>query len=440
MAPKKVVQDIVPSTRRSIRSIPIKRVREEEPEEVEKIEDVEEEEALPVTPRKRKAPRKPEKKGSGMKTLLVFIIIIVCIGVIATALSLLYTKAVVTIRPKVVPINIDGSFIAKKDIQSDINLSYQVVTAVDEFTKTVPATDGPLVQVKAKGTATLFNGYSSTAQKIIAGTRLSSTNGLIYRTTETVTIPGKKTSPGSISVGIIADQAGENYNALLSDLTGDFKIVAFKDTDKYATVYGRLKSDITGGFSGHKKIISADVQKGVAVELQTGLKAKLLSQIASTVPQGFIMFDDAYTIDYQPVSTSTVSSSSAQLSLKGTLYGVIFNSKNLIEYIAKKQIQASQLMTYKIDGLDKLDFKIINSKDFSAKKGTALSFSLDGPINITGTISENDLKKKLLGVKLKDSEYIIMQNTSISGSSVLLTPFWMRSFPSSPEKIIIEYK
>jgi hypothetical protein len=282
MAPKKVVQDIVPSNKRSIRSIPLRREQVEENDEI-----VDTAEETPIVIKKRKSPRKaekPPKKVSGVKTLITFIIIVVCIGVIATALSLLYTKAVVTIRAKVVPINIDGSFIAKKDIISDVNLSYQVVTATDEVSKTVPATDGPLVEVKAKGIATLFNAYSATAQKIIAGTRLSDTNGLIYRTNETVTIPGKKINPGSVSVGITADKAGENYNALLSDLTGDFKIVAYKGTDKYATIYARSKSDITGGFAGHKKIISADAIKGVSVELQNSLKAKLLEKISTTVP------------------------------------------------------------------------------------------------------------------------------------------------------------
>jgi hypothetical protein len=119
---------------------------------------------------------------------------------------------------------------------------------------------------------------------------------------------------------------------------------------------------------------------------------------------------------------------------------VIFNSKSLIDQLARKQIDDNRLQTYKIEGLKSLKFTMLNTKDNPIKKGLPISFNLDGSIKITGTFSESELKNKLLSVKLDQMNTIIKQYPSIRSVSVVLTPFWMRRFPNSPENIIFEYK
>lgn len=439
MPAKKIVQDIVPTRRRSVRSIPIERIHEE-PEEVIEIEETK----RPKRKVHREIHREMLPKKSKLKGIITFSIILICIGIIGASLTLIYTKAVVTITPRVIPINIDGTFLAKKDSQGDA-LSYQIITAPGEVSKTILAEDGPLIQRKAKGIVTLYNSYSATAQKLLAGTRLSNKDGLIYRTSTSITIPGRKvvagkTTPGSISVEVVADQVGEKYNSLITDLNGDFSIVAYKGTDKYTGFYGRIKTDIKGGYMGHDKIISKETSKAIYAELQNSLKEKLISQISLSVPEGYVLFDNAYTIENTSIATTTVDAKNAKITLKGTLYGLIFNNQNLINYIAQKQIQQSQLVSYRIEGLKDLDFRLTNTKDFKAKDGSNLNFSLKGGVSIIGTIVEKDLKSKLVGRDLKETRGIIMESTSVSSSAVFLTPFWMRSFPKSVDNIKIEYK
>lgn len=435
---KKIVQDIVPSRRRSVRSIPIDRKGDND------------EDATPVHVVKknkkihREIPQENTSRKSKFKGLIIFFVTIICIGIIGASLTLIYTKAIVTITPKVIPLNIDGTFLAKKDNQGDV-LGYQVITAPGEFSKTITAEDGPLIQRKAKGTVTLYNSYSVTAQKLLAGTRLSKKDGLVYRIVSSITIPGKKivqgkTIPGSVSVEIIADQVGEKYNSLVTDLTGDFSIVAYKGTDKYNGFYGRLKSDIKGGYSGHDKIISKETSRTLYVELQNSLREKLSSQISLSVPEGYVLFDNAYIVDNISFSTTTIDEKNAKITIKATLYGFIFNNQNLINHIAKKQIQQSQLVSFRIDGLKDLDFVINNTKDLKVKESTNLNFGLKGKVSIIGTVVEKDLKNKLAGLSLKDTRNIIMESPSVSSSAVFLTPFWVRSFPKSVDNIKIEYK
>jgi hypothetical protein len=452
---KKIVQDIVPGDRRSIRKINITKekrrpvVEDEEEEEIEEEQEQEEvndeveekeEEAEERTYRKKSKIKKPSSGGS-YKYLLTFIIVLVSLVVIGIALSLSYSKAVVTITPKVTNFDISGTFTAKKSQSNTAEeFGYEVISVTDMISQTIPATKGPLVQTKAKGTAIIYNNYSATAQTIVAGTRLSNTQGNVYRTSSTVVVPGKKTTPGSVSVAIVADQAGDKYNLKVADLKGDFKLPGYQGTPKYAGFYARLKTDVAGGYSGNKMTINEESKKTAIKDMQDSLKEQLISKLKESVTPDHILYDGAYNIEYEVSEPVMKTNEDADLIVKGIAYGAIFNSDTLIKYIAGKEIKKFPSDTYNITGDKELTFNISNIKDFSAKKATPLIFTLKGPISITGTFSEEKLKDELKGINLKDSNAIFAKYSAIANAYALITPFWLRSFPNSVEKITIEYK
>lgn len=420
---RKVVQDIVPSYRRSVTAIPLKRISSNRPVR------------LPPLKKKRRIP----------SVLITFIVVFVGITIIAVALSLLYSKAVVTITHKVAHFDISGTFTAKKD--SDVassslpSLSYQAIMSTESMTQTIPAVDGPLINTKSKGTITLYN-EQSIQQKILAGTRISNTDALIYRTSATIVIPAKKSgsvSPGSVIVAILADQAGAEYNMTLN---GDsvFKVVAYKGGPKYATVYGKLKTDISGGFSGNKKVISPEVKKATIQTLKDALATKLFDEAKIKVPKDSILYDKAYTIEYETPEPISKGPQNAEITVKGTLYGAAFKRTSFIKSIAVKALDKFPAPVYDIRGMEDLKFTLINTKDFSAKKGTPLIFTLKGPITLTATFSETGLIDELKGTHLNDSNTIFAHYPAIANAYALITPFWMRSFPNSPNNIRIEIK
>jgi hypothetical protein len=437
---KKVVQDIVPSQKRSIRNITIKHEEEvevkpqrrrvvEEPEVFENVE--------PIFTKKPKA----KKTVSKTRYLITFGIILVSIAVIAIALSLSYSKATVTITPKTADFDISGTFTAKKgNTVASTDMQYESITVSDTLVETMPATKGPLIQTKAKGTVVIYNNHSATAQTLVAGTRISTPEGLIYRTTTTVSVPGKKTTPGSISVAVVADQVGEKYNINVADLKGDFKLPGYKGTTKYDTFYARIKTNITGGFSGNKMVIDETQKKAKIVAMQDLLKEQLVTKLNENVPKDYILYDTAYNIEYETPEPVFKDATNAEITVKGTAYGAIFKSNSLVKYIASKEIKKFPSDTYDISGDKELAFKISNIKDFSIKKGTPMIFTLKGPVTITGTFNEAKLKEELRGLKVQDSSAVFAKYTAIANAYTLITPFWMRSFPDSVEKILIEYK
>jgi hypothetical protein len=420
---RKVVQDIVPSYRRSVTSIPIKKITSNRP--------------MRISP--------PKKKRRIPSILITFIIVFVGIAIIAVALSLLYSKAVVTITPKIAHFDISGTFTAKKDSDtassSLSSLSYQAIMSTDSITQTIPAVDGPLISTKSKGTITFYN-EQSIQQKILAGTRISNPDGLIYRTSATVVIPAKKSgsvSPGTVTVVILADQAGAEYNMSLSG-EAIFKVVAYKGGPKYTTIYGKLKTEILGGFSGNKKVISPEVRKVTTQSLKDTLATKLFDTAKSKVPKDSILYDKAYTIEYETPEPVSKDPQNAEVTVKGTFYGAAFKRTSFIKSIAAKALDKFPAPIYDIKGMDDLKFTLINTKDFSAKKGTPLIFTLKGPITLFATFSETALINELKGTHLKDSNLIFASYPAIANAYALITPFWMRSFPNSPNNIHIEIK
>jgi hypothetical protein len=227
---------------------------------------------------------------------------------------------------------------------------------------------------------------------------------------------------------------------LITDLTGDLKVVAYKGSDKYTKVYGRIKTDVVGGFLGNKKIISPEAKKAAVEALQSSLKAKLAQQIASSRPDGSIIYDNASIYEYQVVDGAGKASSTAEVSVTATAYSIAFKPDSLLKAIGAKELERFPVPTYSTEGLEKLLFSITNSKDFSAKKGTVLIFTLKGPLKLTGTFPENTLKNELKGISLEASNAVFARYPAIGTAHALITPFWMRSFPSSTNKILLEVK
>lgn len=449
MPAKKVVQDIVPGERRSVRKLTIentdepvaKTTRRKVVKPIE-VDDIDEEQIIEQVESKKSRPRKAPQQGS-FKYLASFIVILVAIIIIGVALSLSYSKAIITITPKVVNFNVNGTFTAKKSGlvgETADDLTYDVITASNSIDQSIPALKGALIQTKAKGVVVMYNNYSTSSQILVAGTRVASPSGLVYRTASSVSVPGKKNPATGIPVTIVADQAGDNYNLKAADAKDNFTLPGYKGTPKYTGFYGRLKMDLTGGFSGSKMTIDATAKNTAVVTMQASLKTQLLAKLQQSVPSDSTLYDGAYSIEYETPEPAMKDATSADMVVKGTVYGAIFKTHDLIKYMAGKEIQKFPSDTYTIAGDKALNFRILNSKDFSPKKATPLIFTLQGPIGITGTFSEDTLKNELKGTKLKDSNAVFAKYSSITNAYALITPFWLRSFPNSTDKITIEYK
>lgn len=465
------VQDIVPNNHRSIRDIPVEHNtiiapiqppkerktraksnvhRDDMLQKVTKSDfsgkedGGKENQSVPIRRISVTPPHKKKKNGSKKWILIPMGIVVVVAGVGYVA-SVYFSHASFSIVPKVIPISIDSTYISQNTAGKGV-LSYEIAAVKGSATATVPATDGQKTSTAAKGKITLYNSYSAQSQRLIAGTRLSDNTGRIYRLTSSVVIPGYTSSagsviPGSLSATITADQPGQSYNISRSDSISDFKIVAYKGSAKYDAIYARLTTDVTGGFTGVKKIVSSTVLASSTTELQKKVTASLLDQIKNTVPQGYIMYPKSYVVLFSAPTTSGDDPKSATVTVQGTLYGILFKKSELIARVAGDQtVSEFDGFSFDTPGLESLDFSIANQKDFSPEKKNSLIIKLKGNMDLVGGIPVEELKKKLSGLSLSETAEVLRHYKpviDIDKSSGEITPPWSK-VPANPDRITIK--
>ncbi len=398
---------------------------------------------------------KKGKKGKGsMRTPII--IGIICLCIIILAIGWVRATASVIVTPKTQQFSLlNMPLTAYKEATSSDALSYGVIDVKDEQHGLVPATNGPAMEVKAKGTVILYNTFTNQSQKIYVGTRLSNTVGKIYLTTKTVTIPGYTIAPlkngtkgkaaGSVPVPVSAEVPGPDYNIVPTDLTGDFKIVAYKGNPKYDTIYGRLNplASISGGFIGNKQIIATSTLAQNYSLLQQTVQTRLIAKAKALVPEGYVLFDGAYSIDYGTLDPKPASSS-ADIGVTASFHGILFRQHDLTRVIGKnKKIDIDAAFPdnqYTEKNMNSLAFTMVNPKSFSFASSTPLSFSLTGNYSAVASIDTQDLVKHLIGRSMAQGKALFNEYHAIAEIHATISPFWRFTFPDSSNRITVTQK
>lgn len=391
---------------------------------------------MPITP----PPLPPRKRPRShrFKWPIITLVIFAVIAVGGYLASTLYSRATFAIVPKVIPISINGTRPYMAEAASDTAqksdvITYKLITLRATASTTVSATDGAMTNTKSAGKITIYNNFSAQPIRLIAGTRLAGENGLLYRLTSSIVVPGY-TKPsgtivaGKISTGVIADQPGQRYNISKAGFLEDLKIVAYKGSARYDTVYARLATDIAGGFSGTKKIISPSVIASTTGALKSSLTDSLLSQAKSSVMEGYIMYDSGYIMAFGAPVIGDSRPGIATIAQQGTIYAIIFQRNALIDAFAGSSVTSLfGDFSYTAPGLESLNIVINNIKDFSPEKKTGLIIHAKGDLKLVGTIPVEEIKSKLTGVSLADTDSILRAYSPVieSATGELLPP-WVK--------------
>jgi|GEM_PF-2424802 len=337
------------------------------------------------------------------------------------------------------------------DIQIIVQAS-DVFTAVDDAFAKIPgqlldvsktaehmvtATGTRDVASKARGKITVYNEYSSSPQTLVTNTRFGSSTGKVYRTLQSVVIPGStvsasKTVAGTLTVDVIADAPGTEYNIP----AGKFIIVAFQekgDTNKVQSFYGVSDAAMTGGASGPSVVVTQanyDAAKNAATSaVQTELSAAL-----------FALGADLQVLEANKSSITSVTSSanpddaaqSVTVTVVGGIKTIAFRKKDLQDLIAGAILKKEHLVV----NPEQLQLSF-SDVAFKADIGTLLfTVSIQGkgysPIN-TETI-----QRDIAGKSAPDIRDYFRNKEGVESATVSLSPFWVRSVPSNIGKIDVQ--
>ncbi|MDE1974980.1 MAG: hypothetical protein KGI49_00515 [Patescibacteria group bacterium] len=449
----KRIEDMVPGNRRSIREVPLES-KAQRAHNSDRTGPSERETDIPIhrihltpPPDRKKRVERPDRNHNRRRiwlALAVIVVLVIATAAFATSSSL--AKASFTITPNILPVQADSTIVAT-GTSTPGYLTYTVIQVSGTATTSALSVDGPYVSTKATGKIRLYNAYSASSQRLIAGTRLTDDSGLIYRLTGSVVIPGYKASgkdniPGTITAAVIADQPGTDYNVSGRDNISDFKIVAWKGTPKYDYFYGRLVSDITGGFAGIRKTVSKNDLASADAKLRSDLASSLGAKLVLEVPTGYILLSGATTSSFGPAVVGGTVSGKADISMESTLYGIIFKTSDLAEKLSgNKAVEGFSPYGYTAPGLDDVSLTITNPSTFSPAKGNSLIAKVAGNFDLVGTVPVNEIRSKLAGISLSDTRKVLASYASVvdlNQSSGELFPAWASTVPKDPSRISIK--
>lgn len=458
--PKRIVEDVVPPERKSIRNIPLpssrgatlgtdqgnyapqRPTREPVRRAAPPIQAPVQEDVQMRSPVRQNPPQRPQSpipKGSkrSRKTLKWVLIILFVVLALGFVLSYVFANATVTVTPKeqVLPVNI--SLTAHTEA-GKADVLYQTITLTREKTTEVPATGEEDVQRKASGSIIIYNNFSADSQVLVKNTRFKTPSGLIYRIQDQVTVPGKKGStPGSLKVTVYADEAGEKYNAGLQD----FVIPGFEsDSARFKAITAKSDptSPLQGGFVGKVKMVSTADKAAADKVIEADLRKEIIDTISAQVPEGYMSIESEMFVAFEDLPQAAGSNaSSAKIGKKATAQAIIVNTEEFQDEIIAITSGDSENgpKTIKIGNMNELPISIDKTP---TSADPSIKFAIQGNIQLIWKIDETALSNSLAGKSRKNLKPLLSPFSSIEKAEAVVRPFWSSKFPSDPKKVHID--
>lgn len=383
---------------------------------------------------------RPERKYIPKRALKTTVIILTLFAGVGTIFlfSTLMSKAKVTVNAQKEPFVIEIQVTVSediKDLDSELGLLPGKAVKIERvLSENFESTGEGLTETKAKGKLTVFNEFSSSSQVLVATTRFETSDGLVFRTPKTVTIPGAKLEsgeliPGKLEIEVIADSAGEKYNIEPSDFT----IPGFKGSPKFEKFYAKSDQPLTDGFKGKSKVATEDDINKAKRELNDEMNEFLKTEMHK------LLLDDTVVFTPQLMNIDTsFSDKSNKAGQPGEKFTMIIYGK------------ASTMFFKKDDALKLVEDKIKTKNSALGLKGNIeinydnLTFSnvkkeISGKLSAEGnafySLDEDLILADIVGVsggKIKD---YFSKKAEVEFTKVIISPFWKSSIPKDKNKI-----
>lgn len=174
-------------------------------------------------------------------------------------------------------------------------------------------------------------------------------------------------------------------------------------------------------------------------DMKKTLSSALFAKMKLAVPVDYILYDNAYVSTFQAPVTDNSKPKVASLSLQGTVYGIMFRKTELTQKISNVDINtAFSNFAFTTKGIENLEVNIVNAKDFSPTKKSNIIVKIKGAVTVEPVIPVEEIRQKLAGVSLADTENILKPYGPIikSGSGELVPP-WSK-VPKDTKKITVK--
>jgi hypothetical protein len=347
-----------------------------------------------------------------------------------------FSGATVTVTPRSALVEVNNEFVASRANTAKIAL--ERITVSDSAEITLPADTTKNIAERASGRIVVYNSYSEKPQRLIKNTRFASPDGLVYRIPESIIIPGHrkadgKVIPGSIETPVYADTAGKEYNIPLTDFT----IPGFRtDQARYGAFYARSKTPMEGGYEGVMRVPSDGALSAARAKLRAELEQSVRQKIASSVPEGYLFYDEAVSVSYTSDALQTTGDEAlARERAHATLYAI--RAIDLEKAITATALPGQADLPVDFPEIGTLRLSLTDPLQEGGMAET-LRFRLSGSIRAVWLFGEGELREALVGKQRSDLASVVSAFPAIEKVDLVIRPFWKKSFPDDASKIRVE--
>jgi hypothetical protein len=290
---------------------------------------------------------------------------------------------------------------------------------------------GSLVDDYAVGTVTLVN-QTSRAQPLVQTTRLLSTEGVLFRTQETVSVP----AGGTVTVVVKADQPGKEGNIGPSRFT----IVALWP-GLQEKIFGTSEVAMEGGVKEKRQLVAADFSAATQ-QLMTEIKEEAFRELSTL----FVKADPASTLRPDAISLRVLSektdheigdeSESFTTTIEVQVTGVVFSDDALVELVTPELTSALAENETLLE--DSVIISGVNAESLKSDLGRAnLQITTSGQTIPTLAHPMFD-RKELTNKDQQDIRAAFSRFDNVETVNVHFSPFWVFRTPALEDHIEIE--
>lgn len=360
-----------------------------------------------------------------VKILFSFLLIL-CFSLALT--HTIFSKANIVITLPSEPVLLEKTLLADK-------IPYKSLTKSEIKTISVPELKTVSVTKKATGNVILYNNFSSEPYDLVKTTRLETANGSIYRISENIKIPGKKIIngkdiPGTISVKVEADIAGDIYNAKGGI---DLRLPGLiKGTTRYINIYAKTAANFTGGRTSNAPDLSSPEITEEIVKIRKEIQSSVINNFSAENPNSIILQNSIQTTTVLGAPKTIEGNTTLEITL--TTKAIALDAIALQSEIAKINIE-KKIMP-KSDELSLLSYEIAETENKDILSGK-FAIIVSGAFRGQSSVTNESIISLIKGKTISSSRDVLLEQFSSSTIAIDTWPFWKDSLPNRGEKITI---
>ena len=379
--------------------------------------------------------------GPRVPRLLVAAIAVVAIVAIGGAGLIFYPSAnvILTLRqdpvgPMTISVKVDPSAAAANDqsgVVPGLNKAFSV-----KASGTYEATGVNVVETAAKGAVTFTSINTVSAVPVAAGTQVSTTGGVAFATTSTVTVPKAtvstdyKLTPGRVDAAVQAVAKGTSGNVAAGTIVKvPSDLAPFQISVKNA-------SPMSGGtHTETPKVQQSDIESA-QTDLWAQLQANFQSALTSpgAVPSGSTLFSESAhlgvaTCNPDPKAVSGETVASFQIDCQDTGTVIVANMAN-IKDLAKRRIRAAVKTGYSL-----VDSSVVTRTGVPEAQGSVMIVPVTVQAIQVPVVDVNKLRTAIEGKSLTEARALLAQYGKVE---ITLSPGWASTVPSFDFRIDIQ--